>query len=61
MAQSCSARPGGMASDSVTGSPSDEATTACVTSATRSVKSVTSQSRLCFTSLTFGITAPFLL
>jgi hypothetical protein len=45
MAASCSANWCGMYSDNASGTPSADTTTACATSATLAVKSVTSQSR----------------
>src|SRR5450755_4908740 len=45
MAAKCSAESAGMSSDSASGTPSADITAACATSATRVVKSVTSQPR----------------
>jgi hypothetical protein len=45
IAASCSARVSGMAADFASVTPSADTTMACATLATRSVKSVTSQSR----------------
>ncbi len=45
MAASCPAKPVGMCSESASGTPSADTTAACATSATRVVKSVTSQFR----------------
>ena len=45
MAASCPAKPAGMCSESASGTPSADTTAACATSATRAVKSVTSQFR----------------
>ncbi len=45
MAASCSAKNSGMSSDRASGTPSAETTAACAASATRAVKSLTSQFR----------------
>jgi hypothetical protein len=47
MAASCPPNPAGMYSESASGTPSADTTAACATSATRLVKSVTSQFRSC--------------